>query len=60
MEGPLAEGTVAGGEIVCPWHLWSFSMDDGHNLGPSKDPSCSIEVFAVELGPEGTFLVEPR
>lgn len=60
MEGPLAEGTVAGGKIVCPWHLWSFSLDDGSHLGPTQEPSCSIEVFAVELGPEGTFLVEPR
>ena len=60
MEGPLTEGTVAEGRIVCPWHLWSFSMDDGSKLRPQGGDPCAIDVFTVALGPSGTFLVEPR
>jgi len=26
--GPLSEGDVIGGEIVCPWHLWGFERRD--------------------------------
>ncbi|HVT05027.1 MAG TPA: Rieske 2Fe-2S domain-containing protein [Thermoanaerobaculia bacterium] len=31
--GPLAEGDIMGGEIVCPWHLWSFDIETGVNSG---------------------------
>jgi len=31
--GPLAEGDIMGGEIVCPWHLWSFDIETGINSG---------------------------
>jgi nitrite reductase/ring-hydroxylating ferredoxin subunit len=27
--GPLAEGDLIGGEIVCPWHLWGFDVRTG-------------------------------
>src|SRR5687768_8163394 len=29
--GPLGEGDLIGLEIVCPWHLWSFSVETGLN-----------------------------
>ncbi len=27
--GPLAEGTVEHGKIVCPWHQWEFDLVTG-------------------------------
>jgi nitrite reductase (NADH) small subunit len=27
--GPLAEGTVEHGKIVCPWHQWEFDLATG-------------------------------
>ncbi|HYM62544.1 MAG TPA: Rieske 2Fe-2S domain-containing protein [Thermoanaerobaculia bacterium] len=27
--GPLGEGDLLGGEIVCPWHLWGFDVESG-------------------------------
>ena len=27
--GPLAEGDIIGEEIVCPWHLWGFNLENG-------------------------------
>lgn len=50
--GPLAEGDVIGGEIVCPWHLWSFDLKSGINPGsPEGKPIrvCTHEV-RVENG----------
>jgi nitrite reductase/ring-hydroxylating ferredoxin subunit len=31
--GPLAEGDLIGGEIVCPWHLWGFDLASGRCPG---------------------------
>jgi nitrite reductase/ring-hydroxylating ferredoxin subunit len=36
--GPLADGDVIGDEIVCPWHLWGFSLDTG--LCPGNADIC--------------------
>lgn len=34
--GPLSEGTLEGGSVVCPWHGSRFALQDGHVLnGPS-------------------------
>jgi nitrite reductase/ring-hydroxylating ferredoxin subunit/uncharacterized membrane protein len=34
--GPLSEGTLKDGSVVCPWHGSEFSLEDGHVLnGPS-------------------------
>ncbi len=27
--GPLAEGTIERGKIVCPWHQWEFDLATG-------------------------------
>jgi nitrite reductase (NADH) small subunit len=27
--GPLAEGTIEGCKIVCPWHQWEFDLATG-------------------------------
>ena len=36
--GPLAEGDVIGDEIVCPWHLWGFNLENG--LCPGNADIC--------------------
>ncbi|MBC5823245.1 MAG: Rieske 2Fe-2S domain-containing protein [Candidatus Eremiobacteraeota bacterium] len=39
MGGPLAEGSVEGDNIRCPWHGSCFSLDDGHVVdGPATFP----------------------
>lgn len=27
--GPLAEGTIEGTKIICPWHAWEFDLLSG-------------------------------
>ena len=34
--GPLSEGTLKDGSVVCPWHGSEFALDDGRVLnGPA-------------------------
>jgi nitrite reductase/ring-hydroxylating ferredoxin subunit/uncharacterized membrane protein len=34
--GPLSEGTLKEGSVVCPWHGSEFALDDGHVInGPA-------------------------
>ncbi len=42
--GPLSEGDVIGGEIVCPWHLWGFELATGRCLGNPEMAVASHEV----------------
>lgn len=37
--GPLSEGTLKEGSVVCPWHASEFSLEDGRVLnGPATEP----------------------
>jgi len=43
--GPLSEGTLKDGSVVCPWHGSEFSLDDGHVInGPATQNQPSLEV----------------
>lgn len=42
--GPLSEGTLKDGAVVCPWHGSCFALDDGHVLnGPATHPQPCFE-----------------
>lgn len=54
--GPLAEGELKNGSIVCPWHGSEFAIDDGRVLnGPATHPQPCYEVRerdgSIEVGP---------
>jgi len=43
--GPLSEGTLKDGSVVCPWHGSEFALDDGHVInGPATQNQPSLEV----------------
>jgi nitrite reductase/ring-hydroxylating ferredoxin subunit/uncharacterized membrane protein len=43
--GPLSEGTLKDGSIVCPWHGSEFSLADGHVInGPATYPQPCFHV----------------
>ena len=45
--GPLAEGTLDGDTIVCPWHSSRFALESGAVVdGPSAFPQPCLEVRA--------------
>jgi nitrite reductase/ring-hydroxylating ferredoxin subunit len=42
--GPLAEGDLIGGEIICPWHLWGFDVATGICTGNAEVTLATHEV----------------
>ena len=44
LSGPLNEGDVHDGEITCPWHQSTFSLDDGSVVnGPARAPQPAFD-----------------
>lgn len=44
--GPLGQGNLADGNVICPWHGWEFAAASGvctHN------PACTLARYAVEV-----------
>lgn len=57
--GPLSEGTLKDGSIVCPWHASEFALEDGRVInGPATHPQPVLEVREshgqIELRPAVT------
>jgi nitrite reductase/ring-hydroxylating ferredoxin subunit/uncharacterized membrane protein len=49
--GPLAEGSLVGDAIECPWHGSRYRMADGHNVrGPSMYDQPAYDVRRTEAG----------
>jgi nitrite reductase (NADH) small subunit len=44
--GPLGEGTIEDGRVVCPWHGFAFDVRTGAAL---DDPEMRVEVFESKL-----------
>ncbi len=45
MGGPLSEGTLKDGSVVCPWHGSEFALDDGHVMnGPATQNQPCFDV----------------
>jgi nitrite reductase (NADH) small subunit len=42
--GPLSEGVVGGGQVICPYHSYRFDLATG---ACANDSSCSLRTYAV-------------
>ena len=49
--GPLAEGTLEQGSVLCPWHAWAFDLQTGY---ADHDRSSKVAVYPVRI--EGEYL----
>lgn len=54
--GPLGEGKVVDGLVVCPWHGYQYKPDCGASPEPFKE---KVPTFRVKVE-EGRVLVDPR
>jgi nitrite reductase (NADH) small subunit len=44
--GPLGEGSIEGGRVVCPWHAYAFDLRTGGN---EDDPDLKAEVLDAKV-----------
>jgi nitrite reductase (NADH) small subunit len=54
--GPLADGLVGGGTVICPLHAWKFNLSTG-------DPvmgSCKLKTYPVRVTAEGLIVLTLR
>lgn len=52
-QGPLAEGTLEDGKVLCPWHAWAFDLKSGR---ADCNPSATVEVYPVEVRGNEVFI----
>lgn len=44
--GPLGEGSIEGGKLVCPWHAYAFDVKTGAN---DEDPAVAADVLDARI-----------
>ena len=54
--GPLAEGTIRGTTVTCPWHGWSFDTCTGCSLDP---PGHDVAHYPTRVE-EGNVCLQPK
>ena len=52
--GPLGEGTIENGKVVCPWHGWAYDPKTGQT---SHNASLKVAVYPMKVE-SGDVLVE--
>lgn len=54
--GPLGQGQIHDGRVVCPYHMWEFDCVTGEY---DYDPSRRVPTFEVKVEGEDVFLMVP-
>ncbi|MGA2920203.1 MAG: Rieske (2Fe-2S) protein [Candidatus Sulfotelmatobacter sp.] len=52
--GPLGQGMIEGGKVVCPWHGWAWDTKTGE---ATQNPSMKIAVYPLKIE-NGDVLIE--
>ena len=52
--GPLGEGTVEHGKVVCPWHGWQYDPQTG---ATTHNPNLKVAVYPLKVD-DGDVLVD--
>jgi nitrite reductase (NADH) small subunit len=51
--GPLGQGVIEGGKVICPWHGWAWDP----KTGQAQVPGAKIAVYPVKIE-NGDVLIE--
>ena len=51
--GPLSDGVVLDGKIVCPWHGWQIDPVTGKS---AQLPAAGVELYQLTIEGEDVFL----
>ena len=52
--GPLGEGVIQKGKVVCPWHGWAYGAQTG---ALESNPTVKVAVYPIKVE-EGQVLVD--
>jgi len=52
--GPLGQGVIEGGKVICPWHGWAWDPKTGE---ASQNPSAKAAIYPLKIE-NGDVLVE--
>ncbi len=44
--GPLGQGVIADGKLVCPWHGWMYDPKTGE---ATHDPAAKVAVYPLKI-----------
>jgi nitrite reductase (NADH) small subunit len=51
--GPLADGLLGSGTLICPLHSLKFDL----STGQAMNGDCSLEIYPLRLGEQGQVIV---
>ena len=54
--GPLGQGAIHNGRVMCPWHAWEWDCKTGAN---DYDPSKKLATFEVRVDGDDVLLAVP-
>jgi nitrite reductase (NADH) small subunit len=52
--GPLGQGMIEGGKVVCPWHGWAYDPKTG---AADQNPNAKVAVYPLKID-SGDVLIE--
>jgi len=52
--GPLGQGMIEGGKVVCPWHGWAWDARTG---AAEQDPAAKVAIYPLKIE-NGHVLIE--
>ena len=52
--GPLGQGVIEGGKVICPWHGWAWDPKTG---AAEQNPNLKVAVYPLKME-NGDVLVE--
>jgi len=44
--GPLGQGVVEGGKVICPWHGWQYDPKTG---AAAHNPAAKVAVYPIKV-----------
>jgi nitrite reductase (NADH) small subunit len=44
--GPLGQGIIEGGKLVCPWHGWQYDPLTGQAV---HNPAARVDVYSIKV-----------
>ncbi len=56
--GPLADGIVSGGMVVCPLHAWKVDLESGQVARPADAAAC-VQTFRARMEAGNVFVELP-